>query len=904
MARTMRAVSSFMEMDKYFSFPTLSTSGHISHFADFLFLGKKKRSQKMMRKLRTTTVASLIFYNPVVETVAEKSVKLKILAEMTLRNPEIDYWEKMLRFLDNTDSSLKGLVFQLVSTHIDPRTMKANLSNEATLELPKINKTEGKQVFYKLEFQVDSNFGVPGAITVINKYQKELFLESVTIEGVVQFACDSWVQPDKIHPEKRIFFSNKQVYLPCQTPLGLKDLRDMELEQLRGDGKGVRKLSDRIYDYDVYNDLGNPDKGVEYSRPTLGGENCPYPRRCRTGRRPNNSDDNTESPVNEELPIYVPRDEALDESKTKAVDEGKLKGLVKNVIHKLSNVSTMMKSDSIKDFSEVNSLYKERSLLGVQTPIENWRRLPLPSILSKIPLSITEISKFDPPKGISRAASCCLRDEEFGRLTLRGLNPLSIERLKVFPPVSKLNPSIYGPQESSLREEHIVGYLNGMTVQQALEEKKLFILDYHDIYLPFLNRINALGERKAHATRTIFFLNPLGTLKPIAIELSLPPMDMNSPSKQVVTPPVDDTSYWLWQLAKVHVCSNDAGAHQLIHHWLRVHACMEPFIIAAHRQLSVMHPVYKLLKPHMRDTLAINAQARKVLINAKGIIESYFSPGKYCLEITQSVYRDWWRFDLEGLPADLIRRGMAEPDPTQKHGLRLLIEDYPYANDGLLIWSAVETLVRTYVNYYYPEASLVQYDTELQACYNEFINVGHADVSHADWWPKLSTPEDLASFLTTIIWIVTAEHAALNYGQYHYGGFIPHRPPYMRKLMPSKGNGDFLADPQGHFLSSLPSLSETTYFMSVLDILSTHSMDEEYIGYRKDLSTWGGDPEIIEAFYKFSMEIKKIEKEIERRNADPKLSSRCGPGVAAYELLLPSSGPGVTGRGVTNSISM
>lgn len=236
----MRAVDSFMAMDEYFSFPTLSTSGHISHFADFLFLGKKKRSQKMMRKLRTTTVASLIFYNPVVETVAEKSVKLKILAEMTLRNPEIDYWEKMLRFLDNTDSSLKGLVFQLVSTHIDPSnnkllsiffllhsnllvfsiyfvgfvlscegTMKANLSNEATLELSKINKTEGKQVSYKLEFQVDSNFGVPGAITVINKYQKELFLESVTIEGVVQFACDSWVQPDKIHPEKRIFFSNK-----------------------------------------------------------------------------------------------------------------------------------------------------------------------------------------------------------------------------------------------------------------------------------------------------------------------------------------------------------------------------------------------------------------------------------------------------------------------------------------------------------------------------------------------------------------------------------------------------------------------------------------------------------------------------------------------------------------------
>ncbi|KAJ9168849.1 hypothetical protein P3X46_020333 [Hevea brasiliensis] len=820
MAITMEGVGSFMVMDKHRSFPSFIQQNKVSAFTAFLFpslVNNKRNHQKMMKKPRTTTVAALIFYNPIVEAVAEKPVKLKITAEVTLRNCETEYWEKMLHFLDNTYPSQGGVVFQLVSTHIDPRIMQAHLSSEATLKWSKSNKTEAKQVTYKVEFQVDSNFGIPGAITVINKYHKEFYLENVNIEGVIPFACNSWVQPDKIHPEKRIFFFNK-AYLPCQTPLGLKEFRESELEQLRGDGKGVRKLSDRIYDYDVYNDLGNPDRGMEYSRPTLGGENCPYPRRCRTGRHPSNTG-------------YY----------------------------------------SIKDFSEINSLYKRRTPLGVQLPIENWSRLPLPSMLTKILQSIKEIYKFDPPNGISR---------------------------------NKLNRFIYGPQESSLKEEHISGNLNGMTVQQALEEKKLFILDYHDIYLPFLKRINALDERKAHATRTIFFLTPLGTLKPIAIELSLPTMDMNSPSRQVVTPPVDDTTYWLWQLAKAHVCSNDAGAHQLIHHWLRVHACMEPFIIAAHRQLSVMHPVCKLLKPHMRDTLAINAQAREVLVNAKGIIECYFTAEKYCMEITQSAYRDWWRFDLEGLPADLIRRGLAEPDPTRKHGLRLLIEDYPYANDGLLIWSAIETLVRTYVNYYYPEASLVQYDTELQACYNEFINVGHADVSHADWWSKLSTPEDLTYFLPTILWIVTAQHAALNFGQYHYGGYIPVRPPYMRRLVPNQGNANFLADQQGHFLSSLPSLPDTTYFMSVLDILSTHATDEQYIGGRKDLSTWGGDTEIIEAFYKFSMEIKKIEKEIERRNADPKLGNRCGPGIAPYELLLPSSGPGFTGRGVPNSISM
>ena len=90
------------------------------------------------------------------------------------------------------------------------------------------------------------------------------------------------------------------------------------------------------------------------------------------------------------------------------------------------------------------------------------------------------------------------------------------------------------------------------------------MVNYHDVYVPFLDEINALDGRKSYATRTIFFLTPLGTLKPIAIELSLGP---SSGWKRVVTPPVDATTNWKWQLAKAHVCANDAGVHQLVNHW-------------------------------------------------------------------------------------------------------------------------------------------------------------------------------------------------------------------------------------------------------------------------------------------------------------------------------------------------
>ena len=72
--------------------------------------------------------------------------------------------------------------------------------------------------------------------------------------------------------------------MPSQTPDGLKRYRAEELAILRGNGQGERKTYDRIYDYDVYNDLGDPDKKPELARPVLGGKQNPYPRRCRTGR--------------------------------------------------------------------------------------------------------------------------------------------------------------------------------------------------------------------------------------------------------------------------------------------------------------------------------------------------------------------------------------------------------------------------------------------------------------------------------------------------------------------------------------------------------------------------------------------------------------------------------------------
>ncbi|PHU29510.1 Lipoxygenase 2.2, chloroplastic [Capsicum chinense] len=80
------------------------------------------------------------------------------------------------------------------------------------------------------------------------------------------------------------FYAWLQSYIPSQTPSGLKRLREKELVTVRGDGFGERIKFERIYDYDVYNDIGDPDGNGDGKRPVLGGKELPYPRRCRTGR--------------------------------------------------------------------------------------------------------------------------------------------------------------------------------------------------------------------------------------------------------------------------------------------------------------------------------------------------------------------------------------------------------------------------------------------------------------------------------------------------------------------------------------------------------------------------------------------------------------------------------------------
>ncbi|XP_060181056.1 probable linoleate 9S-lipoxygenase 5 isoform X1 [Lycium barbarum] len=827
---------------------------------------------------------------------------IKIKGAVVLRKKNVlNFKDAGSAFLDRMHELFgKRVSLQLISAvHADlGNGSKGKLGKPAILEWT-CTKTwiSVEEAAFNITFDWDESIGVPGAFIINNYHHSQFYLKTLTLEdvpghGKVHFVCNSWVYPAHRYKYDRVFFSN-QTYLPCNTPEPLQPYRNKELVNLRGTGSGMLKEWDRVYDYAVYNDLG-------HDRPVLGGsKDHPYPRRGRTGRPLTKKDSSLESRLPLlSLNIYVPRDERFNHVKFKDFLGYGATSMGRVIIPQIASLFA-------KPFNEFNNFKHVLEFYKNQAAEKSRECMPWEMLKG-------QVHKFPVPHVIKEDNSAWRTDEEFGREMLAGVNPVIIQGLQEFPPTSKLNPEVYGDQTSKITREQIEKHMDGLTVDDAIKYNRLFILDYHDILIPYLKRVNSTTT-KTYASRTLLLLQDDGTLKPLAIELSLPhPQgDRHGSTSQVFTPCNDESvEGYVWHLAKAYVAVNDSGYHQLVSHWLNTHAVIEPIVIATNRQLSVIHPIYKLLQPHFRDTMNINALARQILINAGGILELTVFPSKYAMEMSSSIYKNWV-FTDHALPADLLKRGVAVSDPSQPHGVQLLIEDYPYAIDGLEIWSAIETWVDKYCSFYYSIDDMIQGDSELQSWWTEVRNVGHGDLKDEPWWPQMQTRAELVHICTIIIWVASALHAAVNFGQYPYAGYLPNRPTVSRRFMPKPGTPEYAELESNHELAYLKTITaqfQTLLGISLIEMLSMHSSDEIYLGQR-DTPEWTSDNQPQRALERFRDELIEIENRIKDRNNDNILKNRNGPVKMPYTLLYPNasgdkSTTGLTGKGIPNSISI
>lgn len=805
--------------------------------------------------------------------------------------------EGLLDGVAHSVSSVLGskVNLQLVSLKVDPETKDGKRSAIHGLKLgpsfpfllsksaEKVNKDS---YLFPIKFSVAQDFGTPGAILVDSDVAREFFLESITLKlpdssNEILFPTKSWINQSKLYHGPRIFFAN-EAYLPDETPKGLVELRKKELLNLRGDGTGERKTGERIYDYTFYNNLGNPDLKLELARPVLGGsKNLPYPRRCRTGGKHTNADPKSESPSGS---TYLPRDETFSPEKSSDITS-------KGIRAAGHEAQTLLSGDNpFKSLEDLYNIYAGKLD---------------PAVSSQYSEEDGSLLKFPPPIVVQANKQAWMTDEEFARQRLAGMNPMVIQRLKKFPPESNLDANVYGLEKSGITEDHLEPQLGGLTIKQALLQKKLYILDYHDSFITsYIAKINE-GEGKAYTSRTIFFLTKPGVLLPVVIELLLPPKLTSSGdhwTSRVFTSPPPVTIDWLWQLAKGHVALVDTAYQHLCSHWLKTHACMEPFIIAARRHLSAMHPINMFLSPHFKDTMNANVAARETFLNSGGRIERCFVTGKYSNEVSSIDYRSW-RFDEQAIPRDLIRRGMAEPDEEAEHGIRLHIEDYPYAQDGLDLWGPIHTWVKEYILIYYESDKVVEADEELQAWWQEVRELGHGDHKDAPWWVEMSTREDVIETLATLFWMATGLHAVVDFGQYPFAGFMPNSPTSGRKFIPEEGSEEhkeLLKDPRAFFLASFSTQRESTTAMGTFEITSQHMTGETYLGGDGDDAP-SSDPRVVAAHERFRASISAAHDRILARTKNPS-PHRAGMSEMPFTLLLPFSLPGLTGRGVANSI--
>jgi len=392
-------------------------------------------------------------------------------------------------------------------------------------------------------------------------------------------------------------------------------------------------------------------------------------------------------------------------------------------------------------------------------------------------------------------------DHEFARQAVQGVSPLHITLISALP------------EGFPLTDAEVHGLLSsGTTLAQALEAKRIFLLDFEILEgIPMFRKVDKDGveeRRWAPASRCLLYLEDSRQLRPLAIQLG------RDPAKDPVFTPNDTEHDWL--AAKIYLRCGEGNTHQMVSHALRTHFVVEPFVVATMRNLSDPHPVYKLMRRHFRYTLAINEGARKGLLDAGGVFDDFIAtggPGKGHIKLGQKGYSRWRLLDNKPRP-DFERRGVLDP---------AILPNYPYRDDALPLWDALEEFVSGALGLFYKtDADLVD-DTEMRAWWADLIEHGMP----VDKLPcaKLKRVTDLVDILTTVLYTGSVHHAAVNYLQYEHYAFVPNAPLCMRKPPPTQKG--LLKEKD--IAEMIPTKSQTLWQVAIGRALASFGEDEEFL---------------------------------------------------------------------------
>lgn len=412
---------------------------------------------------------------------------------------------------------------------------------------------------------------------------------------------------------------------------------------------------------------------------------------------------------------------------------------------------------------------------------------------------------FPMPRGVlSEESEFWKNDDAFADQFLNGCNPTVIERPHTMEQVS-------GRMPKELLEV-VAPSPDGRSVTQLFQDNDLFWADYSVLLAPklasgydeesgaFTNEIRFDAVSKA-LPMTKYFYAPFvalykrkdGRLGVLGIVLTRNPDAENAVYNQDTCQNTPN----IYTFAKMHVACADNQVHQFYSHLGRCHLAFEPFGVAVRNvfqfgdEAARNHIVGKLLSPHFTDHMAINWLARNTLIahgdDAIAFTDAGFALGTRGGVTLLAAKYSRWRLQDQAFPAQLKLRGF---DPEAKDGL----DNYYYRSDGMRIWNALSRYVKTALKSFYSSDTaesrdaMISGDEILAAWCTEMRDPERAFVP--SFPAEFRSLDELCETVTTIMYNVSAEHAAVNASQERYLSYVPNRPNALFRPVPQPGGDE------------------------------------------------------------------------------------------------------------------
>ncbi|MEO9601196.1 lipoxygenase family protein [Parasphingorhabdus sp.] len=445
-------------------------------------------------------------------------------------------------------------------------------------------------------------------------------------------------------------------------------------------------------------------------------------------------------------------------------------------------------------------------------------------------------------------------DDEFARLRVAGPNPMLLRGIDEIPENFPVTPAQYAAA------------ISGDTLADALADGRIYLSDYKELEVLSAGVWKGIAKY-VYQPMALFAVPPGGaSLKPVAIQCG-----QDSSQYPIMTPSAAASEKWGWEMAKFVVQVSDINYHELFVHLAGTHLVSEAIAVATRRNLANVHPLWSLLVPHFEGTLFINNMAAKTLINKGGPIDAFFGGTITSSQLAAVQARLSFDFYKKMTPVDFAERKVADPNK---------LADYPYRDDALLVWNAIQDWVKQYIDIYYADDDAVTGDTELAQWASSIALEGHIDGFKA-----ITSRAQLVEVCTMIIFTASAQHAAVNFPQRSIMTFIPAYSGAGWEAAP--------ADQGGHskqeWLDYMPPMSLALEQMSSLVLLGSvyYRPLGDYRTNRLPYSKWFRDPAITGdegPLVRFQAGLRAVEARIVARN-----SRRMHPYSYLQPSLIPTS---------------